>query len=114
MGDLVTVRIEYEHDGDLVMARPHRQFFGRGAVAEPILFKIDYEETEPLFGCIEVDDSEGTPGRSARTDRIPGFVLTAEPQNFGTDADRLAAGKHTFVQLPFGEWSIMNRAKLGW
>ena len=114
MGDPVTIRVEYELDGELIMARPHRQFFGRAAVAEPILFKLDYEETDPIYGCIEVDDSEGTPGRSARTDKIQGFVLTVEPQLFGTDADRLAAGKNTFIQMPFGSWSIMNRVKLGW
>ena len=107
MGDAVRFRVEFEHDGPLHVVRPHRQFFGRNAVTEPIMVDLDIEETEPLYCCLDVDDSECTPGRSARC-KIPGLVFTAEPHLFGTDADRLAAGKNVFVQTPYGEWSVLK------
>jgi hypothetical protein len=31
------------------MIRPHRQFYGRNAATEPLLFEVEWEEHEDLF-----------------------------------------------------------------
>ena len=107
MADKSKIRVEYEVDGPMIMVRPHRQFFGRQAVAKPILVELEYEDTEELFVCANVDSSEGEPGRSARCE-VEGLVFTTEPTLFGSDSDRTAAGKLTFKKTPFGEWSCLN------
>jgi hypothetical protein len=105
------IRVEFEVTDGMKMVRPHRQFFGKSAVAEPCLFEIEWEEHEDLYACCDVDDSEGTLGRAARCsekDKLPGIVITADPSLYGTDADRTAAGKLTFKQIKFGEWNCLN------
>jgi hypothetical protein len=106
------VRVEYEVDGPLITVRPHRQFFGRQAVAEPLLFEIEWEEHEDLYACAKVDDAEGTLGRAARNGGAPGIVITPDPLLYGTDADRTAAGKLAFKKLNFGEWNVLNIEEL--
>jgi hypothetical protein len=112
MTEKLKVRCEFEKDGPLLMARPHRQFFGRGAVSEPVLFEVEWEEHEELYGCAKVDAAEGTLGRAARCDKAPGLVITPDPALYGTDADRTAAGKLTFKKLNFGEWNFLNAEEL--
>ena len=122
MTDKLKHRIEYEKDGPLQVVRIHRQFFGRQAVAQPILVEVEYEEHETLFGAVGVTDDEGCPGRSCRAvfppdPKMPDFVdpklvFTPDPTLFGTDADRIAAGKLPFVELKFGEWNILNLSEL--
>jgi hypothetical protein len=106
------VRVEVDHDDPLLAIRPHRQFYGRSAVAEPLLYEIEWEEHEELFACAEVDPSEGTLGRAARNDKEPQIVITPDPALYGTDADRQAAGKLTFQKLKFGEWNVLNLDRL--
>ncbi len=105
-------RIECDFDGPLKVVRIHRQFFGRLAVKEPILVEVEYEEHETLFACIGVDDAEGTLGRAARVEKVPGLVVTPDPSLYGTDADRLANGKAPFVECKFGEWVPVNLHEL--
>lgn len=112
MTEKLKIRVEHEVDGPLIVLRPHRQFFGRGAVAEPILFEVEWEEHEELWGCAKVDDAEGTLGRAARNEKLPGIVVTPDPSLYGTDADRTAAGRLTFKKLSFGEWNILNTEEL--
>jgi hypothetical protein len=112
MTDKLKIRVEYQQDGPLKVCRPHRQFYGRSAVAEPILFEVEWEEHEELFGAIGVDDAEGTLGRAARNEKVPGLVITPDPLLYGTDADRTAAGKLTFKPIKFGEWNILNVEEL--
>jgi hypothetical protein len=115
MTEKLKIRVEFEQDGPLKVIRPHRQFFGQGAVAEPILFEIEWEEHEDLYAAIGVDDAEGTLGRAARSSeasKLPGLVITADPSLYGTDADRTAAGKLTFKKIAFGEWNILNMEEL--
>jgi len=100
------IRVEYEQDGPLKVVRPHRQFHGRGAVAEPLLFEVEWEEHETLFAGWAPD--EGTLGRAARNEKVPELVITADPQLYGTDADRTAAGKLTLKPVRFGEWNVLN------
>ncbi len=106
------IRVEFEQDGPLLTLRPHRQFFGRQAVAKPILFEIEWEEHEDLYACAKVDDSEGTLGRASRSADLPGVVITPDPLLYGADADRTAAGKLTFKKIAFGEWNILNLEEL--
>src|SRR5512135_3621392 len=108
----IKIRVEFEQDGPLLVVRPHRQFYGRSAVAEPILFEVEWEEHEELFACAKVDDSEGTLGRSARNPKVPGLVITPDPSLYGTDADRTAASRLTFKQLKWGEWNVLNTEEL--
>ena len=111
MTEKLKIRVEFDHDGPLKVVRPHRQFFGRQAVKEPWLVEIEFEEQETLFGSI-VDESEGTLGRAARPKEMPTLVVTADPLLYGTDADRLAAGKFPFTELRFGEWNVLNLHEL--
>lgn len=112
MTDKLKIRVEFEVTDTMQMLRPHRQFFGRHAVAEPLLVEVEWEESEDLYGCV-VDESEGTLGRSARVtakhqgDNFP-LVVTPDPLLYGSDADRTAAGKCTFKKLAFGEWNCLN------
>lgn len=108
----IKIRVEQEMDGPLYVVRPHREFFGRHAVAEPILFEVEWEEHETLYGCIEVDALEGTLGRAARNDKTPGLVITPDPSLYGTDDERRSAGKLTFQELKFGEWNMLNMERL--
>jgi len=110
MGDKGKIRVEAIEEGPLKLFRPHRQFFGhggRGAVSKPILFELEYDDSENLAYAL-CDDSEILPGRSAKSSEIPGLVLTVEPDLFGTDADRLAAGKRIFRKLEWGVWQPYN------
>ena len=43
---------------------------------------------------------------------MPTLVVTADPLLYGTDADRLAAGKFPFTELRFGEWNVLNLHEL--
>jgi hypothetical protein len=122
MAEKWKTRFEYEIDGPLVVVRPHRQFFGRHAVTEPLYVEIDAEENEPIFAGIcdasEIalfDDPSTVPGRATLIDKVkaPGIVVTPDPLLFGTDADRKNAGKDPFVELKFGEWNVLNRHSLG-
>lgn len=106
-------RIEVDQDGPMKCVRLHRQFFGRQAVKEPLLVEVEYEESEKLFVAQNVDEAtEGTLGRSARVEKVPGLVITPDPGLYGTDADRLAAGKSPFVEIQFGEWVPVNLHEL--
>jgi hypothetical protein len=109
--DKLKIRVEYENDGPLKVVRPHREFFGRQAVVQPLLVEVEWEEHEDLYGCICSDD-EGAPGRSQRVSGVSGLVITPDPQLFGTDDERTAAGKLTFKKLSFGEWNILNTEEL--
>ena len=111
MTEKLKIRVEYEQDGPLKVARPHRQFFGKGAVAEPLFIEVEWEEHEDLFGCL-CDEREGTLGRSARSTKVPTLVITPDPLLYGTDDDRTAAGKLTFKRLKFGEWNVLNIEEL--
>ena len=107
MTEKLKIRVEYEQDGPLKVCRPHRQFYGKQAVAEPLLYEVEWEEHETLFGCI-CDESEGTLGRAARSAKMPTLVITPDPLLYGTDADRTASKKLTFKELKFGEWNFLN------
>jgi hypothetical protein len=114
--DKIKFRVEFEKDGPLKVVRPHRQFFGRQAVAEPLLVEAEWEEHENLW-CSIVDESEGTLGRAARaTGKMDGqdvsLVFTADPGLYGTDDERLAADKMPFVELKWGEWNVLNLHEL--
>jgi len=106
------IRVEFEVYGPMKVVRPHREFYGKNAVAKPRLVQIEWEENEELYGACDVPDDEGAPGRSQRVEGVEGLVITPDPGLFGTDADRTAAGKTTFKQLKFGEWNILNLEKL--
>jgi hypothetical protein len=103
MTDKLKHRVEFDTEGPMKVVRLHREFFGRSAVTEPLLVEVEYEEQDKLFACL-VDESEGTLGRSARVDKMPTLVVTPDPILYGSDADRTAAGKLTFVEVKFGEW----------
>ena len=111
MTEKLKIRCEFEIDGPLKVVRPHRQFFGRSAVAEPLLVEVEFEENEDLYGCL-CDESEGSPGRAARVNKMPTLVITPDPLLFGSDADRTAAGKLTFKKLDFGQWNVLNTEEL--
>jgi hypothetical protein len=113
MTEKLKIRFEYEKDGPLQVVRPHRQFFGRQAVAEPLLVEIEFEEDEALYACMCKDDEDVSKGRTVLVgDKAPGLVVTADPGLFGTDDERMAAGKLTFVRLKWGEWNILNLSEL--
>ena len=112
MTDKLKIRVEFDKDGPLLLCRPHRIFYGRIAVAEPILFEVEWEETEDLFIAAEVDESEGTLGRAARSEKAPGCVVTPDPQLYGTDADRTASGKLTFKKIEWGVWNVLNLERI--
>ena len=111
MSDKMPIRLEYEDDGLLKSVRPHRQFFGPPIKIKPILIELEYEDDQPIFGCLDVDESEGTPGRSSRCE-IKGLVITADPHLFGNDIDRLADGKKPFIKLDWGTWNPLNLTDL--
>ena len=111
MTDKLKIRVEYDEDGPLKLVRPHRQFFGRMAVTEPLLVEVEWEEHEELYGCLCPED-EGTLGRSARIEKMPTLVITPDPLLYGTDDERTAAGKLTFKKLQFGEWNALNTEEL--
>ena len=104
-------RLEYVDDPPLKLARLHRQFFGRGAVSEPLLVEVEYDEHELLFMCL-CEESEGLLGRAASVDKMPHLIVTPDPSLYGSDADRLAAGKLPFVEVKFGEWCALNLTTL--
>jgi hypothetical protein len=112
MTDKLKIRVEYHDDGLLKQVRPHRAFYGRFAVADPLLMEVEWEENEELYGAL-VPESEGLLGRAARPKEQPLLVLTPDPGLYGTDADRVANGQMAFKKLAFGEWNILNREELG-
>jgi len=109
--DKLKHRVEFDTEGPMKLVRVHRQFFGKMAVTEPLLVEVEYEESEKLFACL-VDESEGTLGRAARVDKKQDLVITPDPALYGSDADRTAAGKLTFIELRFGEWCPLNLSEL--
>jgi hypothetical protein len=99
------LRVEFDDDGLFKMIRPHRQFFGKDPKA--YLAELDFNPDESVWAAM-CDDEEGTPGRSCRVTEIPGLVLTAEPEQFGNESDRRAAGKMVFNRMKFGEWNLLG------
>jgi len=110
--DKLKIRVETDVEGLVKQVRPHRQFFGRQAVTEPLYLEVEWEEHEDLYGAL-VPEDEGTLGRAARTKEVPTLVITPDPGLYGLDADRVVAGKMAFKKLSFGEWNILNREELG-
>jgi hypothetical protein len=99
------MRVEFDDDGLFKMVRPHRQYFGKDPKAFPA--ELDFGEDESIWAAL-CDDSEGCPGRSVRVVEVPGLVLTAEPEQFGSEADRRAAGKMVFNRMQFGQWCLLG------
>jgi hypothetical protein len=100
-------RIEYNDEGDFKFLRPHRSYHGFRGSKGPPRIELDLGDDDPLFAAI-CDESEGFPGRSVRVPEVPGLVLTATPEEFGSEADRRAAGKMPFKQMVWGEFNLLG------
>ncbi len=111
----VKFRIEYD-DSDgiegMAMVRPHRTYYGRGVLDKknpPVLVELEFDEDEAVF-AFAPGPGEELKGRSAAVEGKR-LAVTADPDLYGTDADRTAAGLQPLRRLKWGEWNVVGEIK---
>jgi hypothetical protein len=98
-------RVEFDDSDGLTMVRPHRQFHGRSKAA--LAAELEFDEDEAVFAFLPKDGEE-LKGRSFAVEGAGGLVLTSDPDLYGTDADREAAGLTPLKRLKWGEWNMLG------
>lgn len=99
------IRVEFDESDGLTMVRPHRQFHGRSKTA--YLAELEFEEDEKLFAFIPKEGEE-LKGRFAQVEEAKGMVVTSDPDLYGSEDDRKAAGLMPLKRLAFGEWNMLG------
>jgi hypothetical protein len=98
------IRVEVDDSDGLTMVRPHRQFHGKSKTALPA--ELEFGEDESLF-AFRPGDGEELKGRYARVE-AGGLVLTSDPDLYGSEDDRRAAGLMPLKRLAWGEWNMVG------
>jgi len=99
-------RVEFDDTDVLPMVRPHRVFYGKSKTALPA--ELEFGEDEPVFAFIP-GPGDDLKGRSCAVEGAKGLVLTSDPDLYGTDADREAAGLMPLKRLKWGEWNMLGK-----
>ena len=102
-------RVEFDDADGLTMVRPHRVFYGGSKKdrAGALAAELEFGEDEPVF-AIMPGPGDDLKGRSCVVEGAKGLILTADPDLYGTDADREAAGLTPAKRLKWGEWNPLG------
>ena len=99
-------RVEFDDEDGLTMVRPHRVFHGRSKTA--LAAELEFGEDEDVFAFIP-GPGDDLKGRSFAVEGAKGMILTADPDLYGMDADREAAGLMPLKRLKWGEWQLLGK-----